>query len=188
MIAEVGEIDVAVAVEEHIAGLHVAMDERSPVSRVEGARHLGEDLERPLRRQLALGVEQRPQVAALHEAHGQIELPVVLSRLVDRDHVRMVERCRQPRFAQEATAEVLVLGELRRDQLERDRTLERQVGRPVDDAHAAAADQLFDPVAGEGGAASKRCLHGCSGGVRADRTTGLAGRTTDEGRRERRPS
>ena len=169
---EVGQVGVIVLVEQHVGGLHVTVHERPPVSGVEGAGHLGQDAKRPLRAQLALAVEHAPQVVALDEAHRQVELPVVLPGLVDRDHVRMVERCGEPRLAQEAGAEALVLGQLRRDQLERDGTLERQVGRPVDDAHAAAADQRLHPVAGEGRARSERCLHGLRR-VRAERTIGL---------------
>jgi hypothetical protein len=40
---------------------------------------------------------------------------------------------REPRLVQETGPEALVLGELRRDQLERDRPLERYVPGPVDD-------------------------------------------------------
>ena len=68
----------------------------------------------------------------------------------------MVERRGEPRLAQEALAEALVLGELGRDQLERDRPLEREVGRAVDDAHAAAADHLLDAVARERRAGRER--------------------------------
>ncbi len=69
---------------------------------------------------------------ALDEAHGQVELAVVLAGLVDRDHVRVVERGGETRLAQEARPEALVLGELRGDQLQRHRPLQRQVGGPVD--------------------------------------------------------
>ncbi len=62
----------------------------------------------------------------------------------------MVDRGRQPRLAQEALPEALILGELGRDQLERDRPIEPRVDRPVDDAHPAAADLSFDPITAEG--------------------------------------
>ena len=166
---EVGQVRVVAVVEEHVRGLHVAVDERPPVRGVEGVGHLGQDAKRSLRAQLALAVEDASEVVALDEAHRQVELPVVLAGLVDRDHVRMVERGGEAWLAQEAGTERLVLGQLRRDQLQRDRALERQVDRPVDDAHAAAADQRLDPVAGEGRARSERCLHRLRR-VRAERT------------------
>ena len=61
----------------------------------------------------------------------------------------MIERGREARLAQEALAERAIVGELGRDQLQRDGAVERELGRPVDDAHAAAADDAVDPVAGQ---------------------------------------
>ena len=51
-------------------------------------------------------------------------------------------------------------GRARRDHLQRDDVVERQVGRPVDDAHAAPAGEALDPVAGEHRPALKRISHG----------------------------
>ena len=80
--------------------------------RVERARDLPEQRQRPLERQRAVAPEQRPEIAALDVAHGQEELAVLLARLVDRDDVRMVERGREPRLVEEALAEALVPGQL----------------------------------------------------------------------------
>ena len=66
------------------------------------------------------------QVAALDEAHRDVQLPVDLARVVDRDDVRMLERGRHPRLGQEALPERDVLGELRREQLQRDVAVERR--------------------------------------------------------------
>jgi hypothetical protein len=148
-----------VLVQQDVGGLHVPMHERAPVSGVERVRDVGEHRERPLRRKLLLALQDRSQIASLDEPHRQVELAVVLARLVDRDHVRVVERCRQPRFAQEALPEALVLGQLRGDQLERDRPVQRYVGRAVHDTHPAAPDQLLNAVAGEDHAAAQCCLH-----------------------------
>src|SRR5204862_5566143 len=54
-------------------------------------------------------------------------------------------------LALEALPEVLVRGELGRDQLQGDRALERLLDRPVDDPHAAAADLVLDPAACDDG-------------------------------------
>ena len=61
----------------------------------------------------------------------------------------MVDRRGQPRLAHEALAERRVLGELRRDQLERDRPVEVELHGAVDDAHAAAAGDPDDAMSGE---------------------------------------
>ncbi len=106
-------------VEEDVRRLHVPVHEAPPVGGVERTRHLGQDRQRPLGRERALALENALQVAPLHVAHREVELPVAVAGLVDRDHVRMVERRREARLAQEATPEVVVLGELGGDQLER---------------------------------------------------------------------
>ena len=64
----------------------------------------------------------------------------------------MLERGRHPRLREEALAERHVVREMRREQLQRDITVEREIVRAVDDAHPAAADQRLDPIAGELGA------------------------------------
>ena len=53
------------------------------------------------------------------------------------------------RLAQEALAEGVVAGELGCDELERDGTIERELGRAVDDTHPTPADDVLDSIAGE---------------------------------------
>ena len=61
----------------------------------------------------------------------------------------MLQRGRNPRLGQKALAERHVVRELRREQLQCDISVEREVVRPVDDTHPAAADQRLDAIAGE---------------------------------------
>jgi hypothetical protein len=146
---EVGQVDVAVLIEQDVRRLDVAVDETAAVRGVERARDLGENRDRTIGRELGLAFEHGLQVTPLDVAHGEVELPIVFARLVDRDHVRVVERGRHTRLLQEALAESLVPGELGSDQLERDRALEREIGRSVNDAHAAPPDDGFHAVARE---------------------------------------
>ena len=74
---------------------------------------------------------------------------VALARLVDRNDARMVDRRGQLRLAQETLAEGPVLGQAGGEHLERHLPLQAQVLGQVDDAHAALAEQRFDPVSGE---------------------------------------
>ena len=97
----------------------------------------------------ALQRDQLAQVGALDEAHRHVQRPVLLARVVDRDHVGVVERRGDLRLALEALAELGVLGQLGGDQLERDRAVQREVDGAVDDAHAAAAGHRLDPVAAD---------------------------------------
>ena len=117
---------------------------------VERAGDLGDDLRRARRRPAA---PRRARACAgrrpRRSAWRCTAPPVALARVVDRDDVGVVDRGRRPRLAHEAVAEVGVLGQLRRDQLQRDGAVEVELEGPVDDAHAAAAGDRQDPVAGE---------------------------------------
>src|SRR6185295_12968410 len=104
---------------------------------VDGAR----GLERRVRPQ------QPPEVRAFDVAHRDVEEAVRLAGAVHREDVRVLERGRNLRLGQEPTTKPVVAGELRREQLQRDLTLEPQVCRTVDDAHPASADELLDAVA-----------------------------------------
>ena len=149
---EVGEIDMLVRVEQHIGGLDVAMDEAARVRRIQSVRDLAADGERAGRLERALRAEQRAQVGSLDVAHRQVEAPVDVARVVDRHHVRVLERHCELRLAREARTEALIQRELGRHQLQRDRPFQPQVVGAVDDAHPATADQLVDPIADELGA------------------------------------
>ena len=61
----------------------------------------------------------------------------------------MLERGGDPALALEAGAELVVPGEARRDQLQRDPAIERQIGRAIHDAHATAAGDGLDAMTGE---------------------------------------
>ena len=86
----------------------------------------------------------------LHVAHRDVDEPVVVARVVDRDDVRVVDRGDRLRLADEALAEVA----RRRRAPARASSAppcacSRQVLGLVDEAHAAASEQAGDPVAGE---------------------------------------
>ncbi len=140
-----------VLVEQDVSRLDVAVDESARVCRVERSGSLLGDPDRTSRLQWAIA-KQLLQVGAVDEPHGQVELAVDLAGVVDGDDVRMLERCREPRLAQEALAERAVRGELRREQLQRDVAVEREIVRAVDDAHPTAPDDRLDPVPSELGA------------------------------------
>ena len=125
------------------------MDEPLLVRGVERLGDLREEVDRPLRLECAVLGDDLREVGALDVAHREEEDTVLLSRLVDRDDVRMVERSGDPRLPQEALTETLVLGELGRDDLERDLAAEPLLVGTVNRAHASAADERLDSVAGD---------------------------------------
>ncbi len=127
--------------------LDVAVDDAGRVGGVERFGDLGQQVHRALGLERALAVDQLAQVAALDQAHRHDQLAVVLAGVVDRHHGGVLESRGETRLAEEAAAELLVVGELAGDHLERHRPLQGQLGRPVDDPHAAAGDQRVEPVA-----------------------------------------
>ena len=135
-------------VDEDVSRLHVAMDEATLVRRVEGVCDLADEPDRALPRKRPV-VDQAAEVGSSDEPGCEEELAVRLSRCVDREDAGVVDGGGQPRFAQEPLAEGVVAGELGCDELQRDRPIERELGRAVDDAHPTAADDALDPVAGE---------------------------------------
>ena len=89
------------------------------------------------------------EVLALDVAHGEVQL-ALHHRLRRRWARRWDGRAPRPAGTPRGNAHgSRVLGQSRREQLERHRPLERQIVGAVDDAHAAAADFLLEPVAGD---------------------------------------
>ena len=83
---------------------------------------------------------------AVHECHHEIDDAVALIHRVDRHDawVRKLGRCL--RFAEKAFANVGVEGEFRRQHLDRDATIQPQVGGAIDDRHPAATDLRVDEI------------------------------------------
>ena len=154
--AEVGE-EGAVAFDQDVVRLDVAVDDAGGVGGVERFRHLAEQGDRAGRRQRPLAVDRPPQVAAVDQPHRHDQLAVDLARVEDRHHRRVVEAGGEAGLAQEALAEPLAVGQLAGDHLQRHRPFQAQVGGPVDHAHAAPRDQRVEAVARKSGADGEVC-------------------------------
>ena len=141
--AEVGHVNVSGAVEQKVAGLHVAMDDTVAVGGVERDRSLFQPVEH-LRRALsaagAQGVVERPAAQVLHHDEWTV---VPLAHVEDRHRVRLAREpgCRQ-RLAGESPSDRFVRRVALGEHLHGNRPPEHVVRRAVDLAHAALADQL----------------------------------------------
>jgi len=125
------------------------VDEAGGVRGVERGGDLADDPRRARRRERPLAADERADVVAVHEAHRDVRDALLLARVVDGDHVRVVDRGRDARLAQEPRAHVGVLDQRGRDHLHRHRALQRELPRAVHHAHAAAPGDRLDPVARE---------------------------------------
>ena len=146
--AEVAEVGVPVG-EQDVRRLEVAMDQVGAVGVVEGTADLLGDPERIGPGEGSALPDLRLQARTVHVAHCEVQDTVDLVCVVDRDHVRVVERSGELRLAEEARAKVRVAGQGGRDHLECDPPLESRVRREVDGPHAAPAEDGLDLVRAE---------------------------------------
>ena len=135
--------------EQHVGRLDVAVDEPALVRDVQRRADLRDHVRDAIGGQGARRPHERPQVLPVDVAHRDVQLVAVLARVVDGEHVRVLDRRRRPRLAQEPRAEVGIAGQGGRDELQRDDAVERQLRRPVHHAHAATAGESLDAVTGE---------------------------------------
>ena len=115
---------------------------------LEGARDLADDEEREL-----LVEADRPALGevaerdAVHVLHGEVVVALARSHVVSLHDVRVIEPRRGPRLRHEPIDEVVVEGELRVEDLERDDAVEVELARREDERHGAAPERRDDLVA-----------------------------------------
>ena len=136
-------------VDQHVARLDVAVHETARVRGVERRGHLSDQGDRTRGLEAPVAPEHGAQVAALDEAHRDVDVPVRLAGRVDRNHVRVIEARGQLRFAQDAIARGLVVHEPGREHLQCDGARQVTVDRAEDLAHATAPDQALERVPGD---------------------------------------
>ena len=157
--AEVGHERGAVAGEQQVLGLDVAVDHAVPVGVLERPGGLGGDPERLVHRQLPLPPEPVAERLALDERHGEPELAGGLARVVDGEDVRVLQPGGELDLALEALGAERV-GQVGVQHLERDRPVVPQVLGEEDRGHAAPPE-----LALEGVGCGKRRLQAASGGL-----------------------
>jgi len=103
---------------------------------------------RPRRGQRPVG-QNGLQVAALDQPHGHIQPPLDLTEVIDRHHMRLVELCGGVGLPAEPLLKDRIIGEIRGQHLQCHDPVDRGVICAPDFAHAAATQQLHQPVAAE---------------------------------------
>jgi hypothetical protein len=126
-------------VDHQVRRLDVAVDEAVQIGLAQAERGLPAQLDRLAGRQLALALEALLQALAVDQLHGEEHQAVLLADEVDMGDVGVVDAGLGARLAAKPLARHGVRGLARRQHLERDRTVEREVVGPPHLAHAAAA-------------------------------------------------
>ena len=164
--AEVEDLHLAVAGQEEVVGLEVAVHDAAGVRGGEPGRDLRGDLERLARRQRAAdqALAQRLAVEQLHRGEGDL---AVLAEIEDRQDVRMRERRDRLGLALEARQRVGVGGEMRRQDLDRHLAVELGVAGAEDLAHPALAELGDDLVGAEPGSDHRVARSWRAGGIGA---------------------
>ena len=146
--AEVEHLDAAVVRHHHVAGLQIAMRD---LFLMRGRERIGErhrDLEEARHRHPARR-HQVAQRASIDQLHRQEADAVRFLGRVDGDDVRMIERRDRARFAIEAFEAAGLVGDIRRQDLQRDIAPKPRIARAIDLAHSAGAERGDDFVRGE---------------------------------------
>ena len=148
---EVDELRLALAVDEYIARLDVAMDHAALVSVLHGVGEARDELQTHAARRIVRldPVVQRRPVHALHREKSDIRsVHVERAGRVDPRDPRMLQPSEQRSLALEARGRGRAR-HVRSDHLERDAPLGMLLDRFVDDAHPAGAEQTLDAVGTE---------------------------------------
>ena len=152
--AEVGQLHRAAVAEHHVGRLDVAVHHPRSVDGPQPAGGADQDAGR-LRGRKAVGVllEQVAGRAPTDQFHGDEVGVAVAADLVHADHVGVPHPGGRPAFAQEPL-DVFgpLVGQFRRQQLERDLGPRAAVGRRVHRPHAALAEHAGDLVVAHGAA------------------------------------
>ena len=136
---EVGDLRLALVVDDHVLRLDVAVDDPAPVRVAERLQDLLGEVDRDVRRQRAALAHELLQRAPVDQLHRDVGRPVPLGAVEDADDVRVREPRRGLRLAPEALAELRVLGEAPAQQLQRHAAAEHLVLGAPDLGHAARA-------------------------------------------------
>ena len=138
--AEVGDLHLALLVQQNIFRLDVPVDDPLAVrvlQRVANLRHDGQNLPGGQ----TVGLQHLPQTHAVHKLHQEVIKLARLTQVIHIHDVWVVQSGQGARFTSKSLGEGRVAGELRRQNLQRDQPVQASLARPVNRTHAAGAQQ-----------------------------------------------
>ncbi len=132
------------------------MNDSSTMGSLQRTGDLSSQLEHLLYRQ-RLAIHVLLERLAFEQLHDEELLPLVFSHVVNGADVRIVQRGCGVCFALEALLRIGISGETRRQNLDRDVSIETRVSGTVNFAHSAGANGRFDFIRAQPGA--RRQVH-----------------------------
>ncbi len=142
---EVGEHEPARRLlQHHVLRFHVPVNDAVPVRVSESRGRLPQVLQRDIHLQRARLAQDLPEAGPFDERHGEERKPVALVDGEDGYDVRMIQLTRSARLVLEALHDLRVLGEQRRQHLEGDLAIERDLVGEVHACHPSVSDLTED--------------------------------------------
>lgn len=139
--SEIGDLDLAVGIEQQILGLDVTVDDSTVVGILERLADRGHHGEGFLGRE-SVRLERLSQIDSLHEFHDEVEELFRLAEVMHRDDVGMTESGERLRLAGEAVGETGLGFAVGSKELERDDAVEQSLAGAIDDPHSTDTDQF----------------------------------------------
>ena len=156
--AEVGDADVALAVDHHVGGLEVAVQDTAFVRGGHAGTELPRDLHGLVVRHAPDPSQQRAEVLAVHVLHRQETAAVGVTEVVQTAHVLVRDLARHPQLVVELAQPRVTRGHGLRQELQRHRLLEREILGAVHLAHPAAPKQGDHSIAAGNDGAGRECV------------------------------
>ena len=125
----------------------VAVDDSQAVSGFQGAADLLHELDRLFRGEFFLFLDQRAQVLALHELHGDELHTISIAQIVNTDDIPVGYLAGEQKFLFESGEDRGIGRQFRPDQLQGHKPVKFPVPRLVHGPHPALAEQLQDLIA-----------------------------------------
>ena len=131
--------------EEDVLGLDVAVDDVVRMRVREGVGDLAREADRLIDGELALALDPPAQRLARNVGHHIVERAFELSRIVEREDVRMLQAREQCDLATE-TLRGLPIGDFGVNEFQRDLAVVPHIVREIDGRHPATADLALDSI------------------------------------------
>src|SRR5436190_1747933 len=146
---QIKNLGVVLTSHENVRRLDIAMNDAFGMRRINRIRDFNSEIQRFLDAQRTAIVPVF-QCLSIEVFHHNERTAVVLTDIVDRANLRMIERRGRTRLDSKSFERLRILGTLLRQELHRNRTAEADILRFIDNTHASGAEMFKDFVVRNG--------------------------------------